>query len=191
MVASSVFGEWLTTLQGLGVFQYVLPFVLSFVIIYGILNKISLLGSEGNGDKLHTVVAAVISLFIIVYTPAGASLGTLFTNYFGALAVVLVGVFGALILLGLVFGDDWKKMFKKDGGDSVRPGVFILVGLIVLSIFFGWGGLSYLFPGLNLNTGIPQIGTANMIGILVVVGTILFLMWALDLRGGDSSGDPN
>lgn len=188
MVASSVFGEWVATLQGLGVFQYVLPFVLSFVIIYGILNKIELLGdNDGAGDKLHTVVAGVISLFVIVYTPAGASLGTLFANYFGAMAVVLVGVFGALILLGLVFGDDWDGMFKDEDG-NIRGGIFLLFGLIVLSVFLGWGGLGYIFPGLNLNTGLPQIGTSNMIGILVVVGTILFLMWALDLRGG-GSGD--
>jgi len=190
MVASSVFGEWIATLQGLGVFQYVLPFVLSFVIIYGILNKIELLGGDGDtGDKLHTVVAAVISLFVIVYTPAGASLGTLFANYFGAMAVVLVGVFGALIVLGLVFGDDWNSVLMDDD-DNIKGGVFMLIALLVLAVFLGWGGLGYIFPGLNLDASLPQIGTSNMIGILVVVGTILFLMWALDLTGGsDGDGD--
>lgn len=183
---ASAISQWIGTLQEIGVFQYVLPFVLTFAIIYGILNKLSLLGNSKQGARLHTVVSAVISLFVTVYTPAGQSLSSIFTTYFGALSVVLVAIFGALILVGLVFGDDWDS-FIKDDSDNVKTGVFVVLALIALAVFLGWGGLGYIFPGASIGMSVPSLSTTNMLGIVVVVATILFLVWALDLTGDEDN----
>ena len=84
-----------------GVFAYLLPFLMIFAVVYGILNKTKLLG-ENRG------VQATIALSV-----GGMSLlNDYVTNFFSSLfpyAGMAIGVLLiALILMGLISNEDWS-----------------------------------------------------------------------------------
>jgi hypothetical protein len=191
-MATGAIGQGIEILQQVGFFQYVLPFLLTFAIVYGVLEKINLLGKtddQGNregdaGKKVHAIVALSIAFFVTVFTPAGTSLATFFTNYFGGLSVALVGVLGALVLYGLVFGKS-----PSDGDNFPSKAVTWLVLLIAVAIFLGWGGLGFLFPGAGIEwLELPGWTSAELVAIAIIVAVVIFLAWVLDIGFPSSSG---
>lgn len=183
----ALFDTWISTAQEIGVFQYVLPFLLTFVIIYGILERIELLGgSDGDtGSKLHAVAAFSIATFITAFTPAGTTLGALFTNYFGALAVALVGVLGAMILVGLLFPgktDDEGNVVEIF--ESKWKAVLVIGGAALLFFYLSGGLGSVPWVG-NIDSGLGAYSMQHIIGILVVVGTVVLLGWTMGFIGDD------
>ncbi len=183
----ALFDAWISTAQDIGVFQYVLPFLLTFVIIYGILERIELLGDSGDkGSKLHAVAAFSIATFITAFTPAGTTLGALFTNYFGALAVALVGVLGAMILIGLLFPGRSEDDGPVELFESKWRAVVVIGGAALL-FFYLSGGIGSVPWVENLDAGLGAYSMQHLIGILVVVGTVVLLGWTMGFIG-DSDG---
>jgi hypothetical protein len=84
--------------------QYVLPFLLVFVIIFGILEKTKLLGDgKQKLDAIASLVIALIFVGAVSYTHMIQNL-TLF------LTVALVAIFVIMLLWGFIFAD--KEGFK-------------------------------------------------------------------------------
>ncbi len=172
-MTQTTFQQWIVAAEQFGVFRYVLPFLLTFVVVYGILERSSPFG-QGQG-RIHSVLATIIALFVTAFTPAAPTIANFFSNFFGALAVVLVGILGALIVAGLLFGE-------KVQDTRWTNSLMVLGGLAVLAIFLGWGGLGIILPSdLAL---FPSLTGTELFGIALVVGTIVFLYWAL----GEESG---
>lgn len=54
-------------LQGIGFFDYVLPFLLVFVIIYSILRLTKVLGDPKDASSANAIVSLVVALFIFYF----------------------------------------------------------------------------------------------------------------------------
>lgn len=175
-MAQTAFPQWISAAEQLGVFRYVLPFLLVFIVVYGILERASPFG--GDQQRIHTVLAAVIALFVTAFTPAAPTIANFFSNFFGALAVVLVGILGALIVAGFIFGEEMENT-------RWTQTLMGLGFLAVVTIFLGWGGLGIIVPS-DLGPVLPAFSGGQLLGIAVVVGTIVFLYWAL---GEEASGE--
>ncbi|MFB6200122.1 MAG: hypothetical protein ABEJ83_04535 [Candidatus Nanohaloarchaea archaeon] len=170
-MVSTDFNRWIQAAYELGVFRYVLPFLLVFLVVYGVLERVNPFG--GGKERVHLLLAAVIGLFVTVFTPSGTSIPVFFSNFFGAVAVALVGMLGALVAGGLVFGEDFTA-------SAWGRGLAGLGALIVIAVFLWMGGLKVLFPGEGFEgVGTVYIPVGDLLGIAVVVGTVVFLYWAL------------
>lgn len=154
----------------IGFFKFVLPFLLMFAIVYGLLEKLDILHS----DRANAIVATVAGLFVslFVYTqPAGLQLSTFLTQFFGAFAIVAVFLMAVVMGAGIGgFRDDewaWDEGAKK---------LFFLLGaLAVIAIFITWGGLAFI-----VGEGIPDVGFLSnqaMVILLVLVFAFLLIWW--------------
>lgn len=152
--ASAAFniGDVLDSWNNMGVFAYILPFLLVFAMVYGILNKSKLFGDEAQG--VNVILALALGL-ISLFSPFPEFVQRMAPN----LAIGLSVLLAALILLGL---------FVKDakGGQTITYG---LIGLgVVIFLIVTYSSFQGNLSGLNLW---DQYGPA-IITLLVLIGFI-------------------
>lgn len=138
--------------QQVGVFSYILPFLLIFAIVYGVITKTSILGEN---RSVHAIIALAVGLLALVgdYVP---QFFQIITPYLGiGLSILLVGI----VLLGLFYQDvTWVKKVL------VWVGIAIFI-VVVYSSLSNTG-----FTGSTLwNQYGPAIVTIGIIAALVAV----------------------
>ena len=117
----SLFAWW----ENIGVFEYLLPFLLIFAIVYGVLEASKIL----SGNKaINGIVAVVIGLLTLRVTYVQLFFTELFPRFGVALAVLLV----LLILTGLFISKEYLKVMM-----WVYIAVGTVIGLVVIASSFG------------------------------------------------------
>jgi|GEM_PF-659062 len=131
-------------LAGLGFYDFVLPWLLFFAVVVGVLNKVDLFG--GN-KKINAIIAAVIAFFAVAFVPVGgimAYYGTLFGVGGMTIAVLLL-----IIILGGTLGYSIKDY---EDSSWVKPLIgLVVIALAVLAFSASTGGQINL-PGLDSDT---------------------------------------
>ena len=103
-----------------GIFKYVLPFLLIFALIYGILSNMKLLG-ENRG--VHVIIALALGLLSLY----GDYLPNFVASFAPSLAIGLSILLAAIILFGLFMGGDAKLEWIKYVLFGISALVFIIV----------------------------------------------------------------
>jgi hypothetical protein len=98
-LASWSFVDLLNQAEMQGIFKYVLPFLLVFALIYGILSNMKILG-ENKG--VHVIIAIALGLLSLY----GDFLPNFLVNMASNLAIGLSILLAAIILFGLFMSDD-------------------------------------------------------------------------------------
>lgn len=111
-------------LTELGFFGFLLPFMLVFVVAYGILSKTKVIGED---KKVQVAASAILAFFVLGF--GSVTFGAFFVNLFALGTVVLAAILVILLFVGLV-GGDISKLF---GGNNMV--IWLLVGIGVI-IFF-------------------------------------------------------
>ncbi|MBS3134281.1 hypothetical protein J4214_03550 [Candidatus Woesearchaeota archaeon] len=158
-------------LQGFGLYEFVLPFLLVFTIVFAILEKIRIFGTRPNGEpktNINAVVALVIGLFFVNNFIIISRL-----NYFlPKISLFIIISIMTLVLFGIL-------------GANVEKGLGplgMLVGAIISVIFIYWS----LAPTLDLDFLVPywvQIYWPTLL-VLVIILIIIF-----SVIGGSSSSN--
>ena len=163
---ASVLADW----QTLGVFDYVLPFLLIFAVVYGILMASKVMsGNKG--------VNLIISLSIALLSLRFDFVPLFFSQIFPRLGVGI-----AVFLVLMIFAALWiPKEYLK--GWSIT---FVIIGLLIAAVviynsfdWLGWTGLSGSFW--------DQYGSITILGILLV-GVIIVLVIPKIPEGGATIG---
>lgn len=179
-MAQTAFAAWIQYAEAIGIFQYVLPFIFTFTVLYTILDKAS--GIVGGDRRTNVVISLVVSLFVVRFSAMSQfAIGTFYSNFFTSLAIILVGSLAALMVFGLVFRGNLEQY-----QDSWLHGLAILGAIAVLVVFVWVGGLNILLAGKSSFT-LNWSGFGNVAGVIVIVGIILFFYWVLG--GGGNGGD--
>lgn len=150
---ADVLNQW----AALGVFAYILPFLIVFAVLYGILNKSKIFGE--NATAINVIISLAIALISIQFDVVP----NFFASLFPALGVGLSVLLAAVILLGLFvnFGNansPWNKYMPIAAG---------VIALIVVIVAFYQQGYPYGFGYGSFS------GWWDMYGNAVVVGVIL------------------
>jgi len=150
---ADVLNQW----QAAGVYDYLLPFLLIFSIVFGILESTRILGTQ---KGVHVIVSLVVGLLAI-------RLGLVqrfFTEIFPQLGVGLAVILSLLILTGLFINSAEAKYWMWG-----IAGVAVIVWLIVLVNSFqnvgwlgGYGGYLGDYAGLI-------IGAVLLLGVIIAV----------------------
>lgn len=174
------------TLADIGFFKFALPFLLMFAIVYGLLQKLSIFGDN---DQVDAIVA-VVSGFFVAYFVMQSSLGlsAFLVNFFGAFAIVAVGLMVVVMGAGLGgYDGGWAW------GDRAKKAFFVLGALASLSIFISWGGLNFLKLG-RVGSELANASILNnstFITLLVVLlgaGLIYWVTGEGEAGGGGEAG---
>ena len=122
MVEESVFRGVITFLGKIGVYDVILPFLLVFTIVFAILEKTKVLGTEKVEGKsltkknLNSIVAFVVSFLVI----ASTKLVSVINQAMADMVLLLILVVCFLMLVGVFFGSKevtlenfpgWTKFF--------------------------------------------------------------------------------
>ncbi len=125
-MAETILQHWLFT-------RFALPFLLVFFIVFAILEKTKLLGSDKK--QLNSLVAFIIGLIFITFTyPV-----EVVNNLVLFLTVALVVTFVGLILWGFLSGSD-----KVDLGKMKIPLMVVLLIAVVSGVLWATGVLTPL-----------------------------------------------
>jgi len=155
-------GDLLNSWADMGVFAYVLPFLMIFALVYGILTKTQILGDN---KGVHATIALAFGLLALQFEYVSGFYASIFPYAGMGIAVLLV----FLIFTGLIAEKDSKVV------NWIWFGIGIVIFLFVLS-----GALSdsYFLGGFGFADAAPALVT-----IVLILGLLGLIIW-----GGGSSG---
>lgn len=167
----SAIGSMFQTWQDIGFFSYLLPFLIIFALVFGILTKANLF-STGAEKKPNIAINAIIALavgLIAIQVPAVSQFfSVVFPNLGIALAIILV----ILVIAGLFLGD---KLGGKNWLNYILLGVAAIVIIIVLVN-------SANTLGLTAGQWIAE-NWSMLVAVLVIVGLVIAVVAGVSRTG--------
>ena len=131
-MAESMLGSAIQFLDVLGLYDIILPFLLVFTIVYAMLEKSLILGTEGEGlprKNLNAIVAFVIGFLVVASTSLVANINEVVANT----VLLLILIFCYLLLVGSFTTPQEGKSIM----DEPMRIVFVAISFIgILLIFF-------------------------------------------------------
>lgn len=121
------FGDLLAQWQQYGLFEYILPFLIIFAFVFGILIKLNLFGEENR--SVSAIIGLAVGLISLQFGFVSQFFAELFPRFGIGIAVILVGV----IMMGLFVGRNTNWIWLIMG--IVAFAFVILKGFGAL----GWG----------------------------------------------------
>ena len=171
------FNNLMLQLESMGVAHVLLPFILVFTLVFAILEKSKILGSDGKSKKYNVVVALVIGLLLVFpsYTgayPPGLDPVSILNESIASVALIIVAVVLVMMLLG-IFGAEFKLNETGFGG---------LVGILSIGIVaFIFMNAAGFFTNLRLPRWLyflndPQ--TQSLVTAILVFGAVIYFITA-------------
>ncbi len=168
------FRDIIETLIDVGFYEVLLPFILIYAITFGILQKSNIF-KGGDGDSHSKNINAVIAFVFGLFFVASLQAVQLIQSFIIQTVVILIFLLGLMIVLGLLFGESYKKAFFN--GDEIKPWVAAVVSILVILIaiaailsFFGlWDTIASWF-----DSGYGSSETWSTIFVVLIIGLILY-----------------
>jgi hypothetical protein len=148
-----------------GIFKYVLPFLLVFALIFGILSKTAILGDN---KGVHAIIAAALGLMSLVGDYFPNFLEKFAPNVATAVSVLLC----IIILLGLFYNHENKN--------GVKWIIYVFIGIGIIAFLFVLGDTFSGYSGVGFNVW-EDYGPA-LITLLIIGGIV-----AAIIAGGKKS----
>jgi hypothetical protein len=168
----SVFRDTLMFFERLGVYDVVLPFILIFTIVYAVLEKTKMLGTEKlegveyTRKNLNGMIALVLAFFVV----ASTQLVGIINEFIAHAVLLLVMAVLFMILVGslhtgnkdFTLGKGWKMTFT----------IIMFVGIMLVFLnAIGWLPIiwEYLFFRFD------SVAVSSLVLVAVVVGFIVYI----------------
>lgn len=169
-----------TNLQNVGIFQFFLPFIILFAILYGMLTKTQIFGKpkEDPGvNRINAIIAFAASAFIMLYPTTSVAildLSDFLANIFAGTLIYAVTIIAFLIVMFMVVTPLSGGKFE---GIAKAGTIGAIVAIIlVVALFFSSGG-AQIFPGVNIGAGFGF----NFAGIDPTVIALLIILLVMGL----------
>jgi len=142
-MAETVLGDAITLLQDFGFFDVVLPFLLVFTLIFGVLEKTKIFGTDEIGGKQYTkknvnaMFAFVLAFFVVAAKEIVASIQVSLPM----VTLVLIAAICFLMLIGVFVSGEKEFNFLdlfKEGWKGFLAGLFFISVIAIFFESFGW-----------------------------------------------------
>ena len=163
-------GDLFSQLEAAGIFQYALPFLLIFAIVFGLLTKLNIFGTkdpQGNqGKGINVLIALAVAFMSLQFDMVSMFFSEIFPRFGVALSIILV----ILILGGLFMPTNKESNWFMV---ALAVIVFVIIGTVIYNSLnvFGWGiggpGLSYFWS---------KYGALIIFAILIIAIVVGFSM---------------
>ena len=168
-------------LQDFGFFSVILPFVLVYALIFGLLNYVSIFGDDDSSKTVNQVIALAVAAFTITSTDAVNSLLGIIpqAGFFLVVSLMLLMILG---LFGIRMYDK-EKMFT--GSSTVKGGLALLItGLFLIVIDMGVeGGIPLIRPLSEFLVGqsaaMTGAGFESLLALMLLLGFPLAVIFYL------------
>lgn len=158
MASESMFGNAIEFLNMIGIYDVVLPFLLTFTIVYAIMEKTKIFGMEKVGEKeftrknLNAMVAFVLAFFVV----ASSQLVAVINQTMGQIILLLLMSIAFLMLAGSFHQEKKEGFFLEKGTWAYSAFMTIMfVGIILIFLnALGWLDIGYQFLSKNWNSSV-------------------------------------
>lgn len=161
-------------LYDLGFFRFLLPFMLTSAVFYGLLRKSQLFGPADKNIAVNAIVALTAAFMVWSYPViAGVDVQKYFAQFFMQATIISVVIIVGLLLCSMVLPPDLPAQLKeKLGGRSYG---IILIAFVILgfALLLSSGLLNVFFPTTAIQTG------AISSDVLITVGVVIALAIAV------------
>jgi len=141
----------------------ILPFLLVFVLIFAILEKIKILGDDKK--QINAIIAFVIGLIFVSFSK---SVG-ITVDLIGVVAVIAVVLLLFMMLYGFASGEKEFSLHK-----NVKYVLWILISIaLVIALLVITGYWSVIYNAISSGNAI----VTNIIFVIVIVVAIVIVMW--------------
>ncbi|MBN1896817.1 MAG: hypothetical protein JW789_03785 [Candidatus Aenigmarchaeota archaeon] len=175
-----LFETMVQNMQRMEFFQYLFPFLLAFALLYGLMQWA--FKENLGGRRVHTLIAIILSFFVMLYSSYNTWLFALLTTTSG-IWLGLATVALLLVLFAQLLGIDIGSMLSGAGGSKypwIKWIILLIIVWIVLSAFLGYAGMSawlpYWLTGSDLWT---------VLLVVVIIGAVFYFVGE---DSGKSSG---
>ncbi len=104
-------------------YGFLLPWIFTFAIVYGLLSKLNLFDKKS--PKINVALGFVIAFFVT--GAAGPQMAAFFINLFGGAAVYLAGILVVILFIA---------MLGKDINDVFKHSIYIIVVILIAVFLF-------------------------------------------------------
>jgi hypothetical protein len=166
--------DLLNQANDIGVFSYVLPFLIIFSVVFAILQKSNILGSNVKG--INAVVAFAIGMMALLNDFVSTFFATIFPR---------MGVFLAILLVALIF----MGFFVDSSSWAGKWWIGFVVGLVV--VFWSWENwASYNSYGIFDSYFFQNTELWGNIFWLAVFGGLIWLVYKTTGGSSGAKGHP-
>ena len=157
----------------LGFYSFLLPWLVTSAVLWGLLSKSKLFGE--NAVAINSVLSISISFFIwgfLIFS--GSDIGMALSRFFTQMTLVAIG-FTLMLLVGSLFFPDFQQTLEDKIPSSVMFWIIIVIGMLLLvgGGLFNLGEMFYNF--LHSFTKISGGGAGVL--IIAVIFLVLILMF--------------
>ena len=117
-----------TNLNDMGFFGFLLPFIFTFAVVFGLLWKSKWVENQ----RINGVIALVFAFFVIGF--GGPALALFFVNLFG-LATLVIAALLVVVLFIAMSGGDPNKVLANRGTYAVLAGIGIIIFWMAVGSF--------------------------------------------------------
>ncbi len=145
------------TLKAMGFYDFVLPWLLAFAIVFGILQTVKIFKKKDNESNtpVDAVISLVVAFYLTIFTPYSGFLSSFFGKLFGSSIIMLSSVLVLLMFVG-IFGFNIKDLLAKKDGEKTELTPIGIAGLIgaflVATILF-----------INATSGVFSFGGSDLV----------------------------
>jgi len=177
---ASVFANAIEFLNSIGLYDIVLPFLLTFTIVFAIFEKTKILGVdkinkvEYTKKNLNSLVAFCVAFFVI----ASSQIVQILNTALAQVVILLIVVVFYMILIGVFFENGENVFFDKKSPWRTGFMVALLIGILLIflnAIPVGKTtaiGYAYEFLKLNISTGFVS-AIILLVFIALVMGFVM------------------
>ncbi len=162
---ADIITQFFQNLNELGFYNFLLPWLFTFAIVYGLLIKANLFGDANK--KVSGALAFVIAFFVTGL--AGPAMAAFFISIFGGASIFLAGILVIILFLAMV---GWTPPGKGGSGWKVALIILVVIGVILFLVATG----SFV-TGVALNDT-----TIAAIFVIVIIG---IAMWFITKEEGE------
>ncbi len=169
-MAVDIFAQLVSDLSRIGFYDFLLPWLFTFAIVYGLLIKANLFDKVNK--KVSGILAIVIAFFVSAYS--GPLMASYFSTIFGGFSTVAAAILVVVMFAALVgFKIEWSADNKHIKYGTLA--VLIIFGIVIFLIALGTSWMRWTFWS---NTYV----TAGFV-IILILAAVAFVI------SGDSDND--
>ncbi len=172
---ASAFANAISFLETIGLYDVVLPFVLSFVIMYAILEKTKVLGTfkvdktEYTKQNLNSIVAFCAAFFVV----ASSNLVSIINEAIGKIVILVMLSIFYLLLIG-TFYSKGEEVFLKEGPWRTGFMIAMLGGILLIFAYSvptgnGSNWLEWAYEQVTFNATSPVVSSIILVILIIVI----------------------
>lgn len=161
-------------LQELGFFQFLLPFLLTAAIFYGLLRRSKVFGPPEQNIAVNAIVALIAAFFVWAYPIlVGVDVETQFAKFmFQSTVAILVFVVG-LMIASMFFPEDLPRQIGERLKGAKGVGIVVVAGVLIgFAVLLSSGLTGIVLPDIAIGGGLTPDTILTLVVIVVLIGSV-------------------